>query len=144
MRPPILPEFNHIPHAMREEAYVVNIIMFRDELLRLKASYRRKDAELTELKPLLEAVKSERKDYHGTLEELSAVQENLHKQTDRTAELECINHQLCGHIQRFHKEAQEKNQRLIKTDDDLMHLQRLSRMRSKELTGLQKHIFELC
>jgi hypothetical protein len=64
MRPPILPEFNHVLHVMREEAYAVKIIMLRDELLRLKASYCRKDAELTKLKPLLEAVKGEREDYH--------------------------------------------------------------------------------
>jgi predicted nuclease with TOPRIM domain len=78
------------------------------------------------------------------LEELSAVQQNLHKQTARTAELERINHQLCGNIERFQKEAQEKNQRLTKADDELMHFQQLFRMRGKELTRLQKRIIELC
>jgi hypothetical protein len=77
----IRPEFNHLPHAMREEAYVVKILMLRDEFLRLKASYRRKDTELTKLKPLLGAFNREREDHHRTLQGLDAVQENLREQT---------------------------------------------------------------
>jgi chromosome segregation ATPase len=118
--------------------------MLRDELLRLKTIYRRKDAELTELKPLLNALNREREDHHRTLQKLYALQENLQEQTGGATELERINHQLWRHIERFHKEAQEKNQRLIKADGDLMNLQYLFRMRGKELTGLQKRIFKLC
>jgi septal ring factor EnvC (AmiA/AmiB activator) len=57
--------------------------------------------------------------------------------------LEHINRQLWLHVELFHKEEQEKNQRLTKADDDLMHLQWLLRMRGKELTRLQNHIVEL-
>jgi hypothetical protein len=53
MGSPILPKFDRAPHAMREEAYVVKILMLRDELLKFKAISRRKDDELTKLKPLL-------------------------------------------------------------------------------------------
>jgi chromosome segregation ATPase len=99
MRSPILPEFNHLPHAMRGEAYIVKILKLRDELLRLKAIYRRKDAELTKLKPLLGAFNREREDHRRTLQELYAVQENLREQTARTAELERINRQLWSHVE---------------------------------------------
>jgi chromosome segregation ATPase len=129
---------------MPDEAYVVKILMLRDELLRLKAIYRRKDAELTKLKPLLGAFKREREDHHRTLQELYAVQDNLHEQTARTIELRHINRQLWSHVERFHTEAQEKNQLLTKTDNDLMHLQQLFRMRGKDITRLQKRIIELC
>jgi chromosome segregation ATPase len=140
----ILSEFDRVPPAMREEAYVFKIVMLRDKLLRLKKIYRRKDAELTELKSLVDAFNMEREDHYHTLQELDAVQKNLHEQTARTAELERINHQLWSHVERFHQAAQEENQCLTKADDDLMHLQRLIRMRDKELTGLQKRIVELC
>jgi hypothetical protein len=66
--------------------------MLRGELLRLKAIYRRKDAELTELKPSLDALNRGREDHYHTLQEPYAVQENLHEQTARAAELERINH----------------------------------------------------
>jgi hypothetical protein len=46
MLPLILPEFNHIPLATREEEYVTKIILLRDELVELRASNHWKDAEL--------------------------------------------------------------------------------------------------
>jgi hypothetical protein len=79
MPSPILLEFDRVPHAMREEAYVVKILMLRDELLKLKAISRRKDDKLTKLKPLLGALNRGREDHHRTLQELYAVQENLHE-----------------------------------------------------------------
>jgi chromosome segregation ATPase len=141
MGSPILPKFDRAPHAMREEAYDVKILMLRDELLKLKAISRRKDDELTKLKPLLGALNREREDHHRTLQELYAVQENFHEQI---AELGRANRQHWAHLDRFHKEAQKKNQRLTKTGDELRCLRWVFEVRGEELTRLQDHIVELC
>jgi septal ring factor EnvC (AmiA/AmiB activator) len=58
--------------------------------------------------------------------------------------LERATHRLWASIEQFHKEVQEKNQRLTKADDDLKRLQWLFKVRGEELTRLQDRIVELC
>jgi septal ring factor EnvC (AmiA/AmiB activator) len=61
----------------------------------------------------------------------------------RTAELERANRQHWAHLDRFHKEAQEKNEHLIKTGDEFRCLRWVFEVRGEEFTRLQDRIVEL-